>query len=358
MGDAFAELRGVRNSAGIATDHLCQAPFAQLHFDPDGSVTVCSKNPHAVGKVGNDRILDIWRGPQLAAMRDTLANWRFPASCASCAGHLERENVATHPSRDFESLVGARDPDWPERLEFAFSDLCNLACIHCSPRLSSVLRARAGLPKLPRVYDDAFFAELEPILPHLRSVSFLGGEPLLQKEVHRVCDRLIALGLKPGVFVTTNGTVFDARIERLLSQLPVNLAVSLDAASARTFERVREGARWDVVRRNLDRFVERMAPARGTVRLNFCVMRATWMELPGFLSLAAALPAQVWVTVVTHPTSQSLLSLPPAALRVVHDRLVAAVDPNWPQKSRQIYASVLRTLATTAAHASAAPKGR
>jgi molybdenum cofactor biosynthesis enzyme MoaA len=187
-------------------------------------------------------------------------------------------------------------------------------------------------------------------------VSFLGGEPLLQKEVQRVCDRLIELGLEPGVFVTTNGTVFNAWVERMLSQLPVNLAISLDAASPRTFERVRAGARWDVVRRNLDRFVERIAKARGSVRLNFCVMRATWMELPGFLSLAAALPAEVWVTVVTDPEQQSLLSLPPAALRVVHQRLVAAEQANWPQKSREIYASVVRTLAASAARQSVVPE--
>src|SRR5262249_12065825 len=152
-------------------------------------------------------------------------------------------NVADHPARSFDALARDANDEWPANLEFAFSNLCNLACVQCSPELSSAIRANRGLPPLASPYDDRFFAELEPFLAHARSISLRGGEPLLQRECFRVTDALISMGRRIPVHVTTNGTILDRRVERLLAELPVSIAVSLDGVSNETIERIRVGAR-------------------------------------------------------------------------------------------------------------------
>ncbi|MFY9345500.1 MAG: radical SAM protein [Planctomycetota bacterium] len=328
MDAPLRELRESRAHTGQPFAALCYAPFAQLHFEPDGTISACSKSVGRVlGRVGVDRIVDVWRSAAIAGLRTTMRDFRFPAGCGACSSQLELGNVANNPLRDFDPLSVVPGSDWPTRLEFAFSDLCNLACVHCSPRLSSVLRVRAGLPKPPKVYDDAFFAELAPLLAHVHQVSFLGGEPLLQPEVHRVVEMLIAGGQRPGVFVTTNGTVLDERIERWFDALHLRVSVSLDGVTARTFERIRAGAGFARVMANVERLHELQRRRGRPLHLNFCVMRANWRELPDFLLLAQRLDATIWFSVVTEPIEASVLSLPPDGLRVVH-RTLAARTPD------------------------------
>src|SRR5678816_2700847 len=100
------------------------------------------------------------------------------------------------------------------------SNTCNLACVMCTGEYSSVIRAKEGLPPMPAVYDEQFFEDLAFYLPHVKELSFLGGEPFLQLECFRVWDMLIERELSPICHVTTNGSLYDARVERVLQNLP------------------------------------------------------------------------------------------------------------------------------------------
>lgn len=351
MEERFRELAASR-AATLARQpfaSLCYAPCAQLHFTPDGTIAVCSKSTHrVVGHVQRDRILDVWRGPALASLRAALRDGRFPPGCELCERQLARENVRGNPLLDFDHVVLPEDPAFPSRVEFAFSDLCNLACIHCSPELSSVWRTRAGLPARPNVYDDAFFAGLEPLLPHLRQVSFLGGEPFLQEPVHRLWAMLTRVARGVQVNVTTNGTVWNDRVREMLTALRTSVSVSLDGVTPATFERARQGARFERVMANLEPLRTAVKANRGQFRLNFCLMRATWHEFAAFLEFAERFGATPWVTLVTSPAAPSLLSLAPRHFRRVLDRLRAnppRIDPAGPGMVK--WHAMLRTLAAS-----------
>jgi MoaA/NifB/PqqE/SkfB family radical SAM enzyme/Tfp pilus assembly protein PilF len=299
-------------------DALCRAPSTQLHFDPHGGVAVCSKSTHRrLGHVLDGDLRALWLGPGLAAIRDALARGRFPDGCETCAWHLQHGNVADHPARTFDARPLPVDAAWPSHLEFAFSNRCNLACVQCSPELSSTIRARQGLPPLRSPYDDRFFAQIEPFVAHAQGVSLLGGEPFLQPECFRLLELLIAAGRRIPVHVTTNGTVFDARVERLLGHLPVQVAVSLDGVRTETIERIRVGANAVELLANARRFARHAQLLGRQFTLNFCLMRENWRELPDLFLLAQELGAAAWVVPVTHPPEMSLFTLPAESRREV-----------------------------------------
>src|SRR5206468_1414522 len=104
----------------------------------------------------------------------------------SCKWSLDAGNYLDHPIRTFDDYEMDSEKRWPAKLEFALSNTCNLGCIHCSGSLSSVLRAKEGLPALPHLYGDQFFEDLARYLPHTKQLSFLGGEPFLQQECFRI----------------------------------------------------------------------------------------------------------------------------------------------------------------------------
>lgn len=91
---------------------------------------------------------------------------------------------------------------------------------HVQRRVLVGVPAKEGLPPLAPAYGDDFFTDLGRYLPHAKYLAFLGGEPFLQKECYRIWDMLIDMDLEIPCHVTTNGSIYNDRIERLLQRLP------------------------------------------------------------------------------------------------------------------------------------------
>ena len=210
------------------------------------------------------------------------------------------------------------DPAYPVQLELALSNACNLQCVMCNGELSSAIRVhREGRPPLPPVYDDAFFADLDAFLPHLRRVFLLGGEPFLGAEPLRVLDRLVELGLTPDVYVTSNGTQWSPRVARLLGALPIDVSISVDGYRAETVASIRVGVRHDELVRNIDRYRAAARGNGGGFSLTFCLQRGNWRELGEVLAWGDRLDVLVGVSTLTNPPHLALHGLPTAELEAV-----------------------------------------
>ena len=190
----------------------------------------------------------------------------------------------------------------------------------CNGDLSSSIRIhREHRPPLPKVYDEAFFSDLDAFLPHLKRITFLGGEPLLGAEPLRVMERLIELDLSPRCHITTNGTQWNRRIQRIISSLPVHVAISVDGATAATVESIRQGVGFTDLVGNVERYVELCRRTENTTSLAFCLMPQNWHEFGDLLLWADQLDVDVFVNNVTNPAGMSLFHLPDDALRQVED---------------------------------------
>lgn len=305
--------RGAPTGSGPSAAPACFAPFASLYLDPAGRVTACCANTwHPLGDLRHDRLLDVWRGADARRLRERLAAGDLGLGCELCAAEVARGAGASAERRRFEPLAGADRTDgaWPRQLELALSNACNLQCVMCNGELSSAIRVhREGRPPLPVVYDDRFFAELDEFLPHLERLFLLGGEPFLGAEPLRVLDRLVERRLTPEVFVTTNGTQWSPRVERILSSLPIDVSVSVDGFRAETVEAIRVGVRHVDLVRNIDRYRTATRANGGGFSLTFCLQRGNWRELGEVLAWGDRLDALVGVSTLTNPPHLALSGL-------------------------------------------------
>lgn len=309
---------------------------------------------HPMGNVAEAPLQEIWRGARARALRRAMERGDLGLGCDVCATQVDAGRPDLAYARWFEAFpVAKADPDWPRQLELSLTNTCNLRCVMCNGEWSSSIRTRVeGRAPLPAVYGEAFFAQLRPFLPHLERVKFYGGEPFLAAETLRVMELLVEEGLSTRCHVTTNATQWTPRVERILTMLPVDVSVSLDAATPQTYESIRRGSSWDTVRRNLDRFCE-WADRRGTwVSVTFCLMTVNWHELRDFFALADALGVEGTVNEVSEPAHLSLLHLDLAQLDAVvttleqQDGAGVALDLN-----RRPWMDVLATLRRRAADA-------
>ncbi len=304
----------------------CLAPFTSLYLDPRGWVRACVANrEHVIGHASDGPLAELWRGEAARALRIALAAHDHSLGCRVCAWQ-SASDPGDALARIFDQLAPASpEPDWPSQLELALGNDCNLRCAMCNGELSSSIRARREhLPRHPTVYDEAFFAGLAEVLPHLERLRFLGGEPFLVPEHHRVWDLLIEGGLRVPCHVTTNGTRFDRQVERVLEGLPVSLAVSMDGIRPATVESIRIGTELRVLLRNVERFRDYVERAGTELTLTFTLMRQNAHELADFLRYADDLDVSVFVNSLYSPRRMSLYFLPAHELRAVVSAMEAA----------------------------------
>jgi MoaA/NifB/PqqE/SkfB family radical SAM enzyme len=298
-----------------------------MYLDQHGFVRACCMNKlHLLGNVTDRLLSEIWRGPEANELRRAMERHDLDLGCDFCKWPVEDGRPDLAFSRWFEEFADADDePAWPRQLEFSVSNTCNLQCIQCNGEWSSSIRSqREGLPPLPKRYDDAFFEDLRAFLPHLERAKFLGGEPFLAAETLRIMELMVEEGATARAHVTTNGTQWSPRVERILDLLPIDIALSLDAATPATYESIRVGSSWATVQANLDRFQDHAARTGAHVSVTYCLMTRNWHEFADFCLMADERGLSCDVNTVTQPDELSLYHLPVGALEEVVAGLEAA----------------------------------
>ncbi len=141
-------------------------------------------------------------------------------------------------------------------------------------------------------------------LPNLRRLTLQGlGEPLLAPDIFDMIDYGARRGISMGF--NTNGTLLSRqRAERLVVAGLDWLHVSLDGATAETYESIRQGARFDRVTENIAGLVEVMRgleAGRPSLSIVFVAMRRNIRELPQLTRLTGSwgIP-KLWVQNLSH----------------------------------------------------------
>jgi MoaA/NifB/PqqE/SkfB family radical SAM enzyme len=327
----------------------CYAPHGSMYFDQHGRVRACCQNTGTyLGEVGRQTIREIWESANAEILRNALENNDYAYGCSFCEWQLRDGNSHEDGfARQFDDLEPAnRRSRWPRQMEFSLTNTCNLQCVMCNGDWSSSIRRnREHREPLPAAYQDEFFEELTEFLPHLDDVKFLGGEPFLGNEPLRVLDLIAELSGPPRIAITTNATIWTPRVARIIESLDPNIQVSLDGASAGTYNAIRIGADFDAVLANIDRYVNRLGTDK--VSLTHCLMIDNVHEFPAFLRLAEDRNLNVGINVVRFPERRSLYHLPADEFDAILgslDAASAALEPSLTGNRRDAWLSQLAAL--------------
>lgn len=206
----------------------------------------------------------------------------------------------------------------PRCMEFELSNTCNLECAMCFGDFSSSIRKnREKRPPLESPYDAAFIDQLDAFLPHLWEAKFYGGEPFLIPLYYDIWDRMMAINPNITVHITTNGTVLNQKVKRLLENLNVLLIVSIDSFDPKTYESIRVNADFDRVMENLDYFTAINKQRHRPMSIAVCPMILNWQEIPDIVHRCNQNGHTVYFNTVWYPLELSLRNMPSAMLAEV-----------------------------------------
>lgn len=323
---------------------VCHAPSTSMYFGRNGYVTACCySRANPLGQWPQQTVSEIWFGPKIEKMRGELQQNILPIGCETCADQLHAHNFRGLLAGNFDAFVPSPDdstvsklkaffrkpePVYPIRMEFELSNKCNLECDMCSGVFSSSIRAnREGKPPLPQVFDSIFVEQLKPFIPHLKQAKFLGGEPFLIDIYYEIWELFIQLNPECEIIITTNGTVFTNKVQRMLEHLNFKVVVSLDSVTKPTYEAIRRNATMERTLENVERFSTILRERGRTMTMAVCPMVLNRDEIPGLVAFANSKGMPIFFNTVTFPTTASLKYMAHAEQVRVVDAIRKGIGP-------------------------------
>jgi MoaA/NifB/PqqE/SkfB family radical SAM enzyme len=254
-------------------DSFCSSPWFHIRLTYDGRYDVCrwSKNGITDLNIRDTSLMQFYNSKPMRELRQHLLDGRQPHMCEPCyyqdrfaklSGRVRQLNKSAINMTEFPlsfrssphlplfeysaDMLGASS-HFPTDLQIDLGNTCNSACIMCDPTASS--RLVTDYKKLNKL-NSALFAEPRPCqswtedtavvdrfvqelraMPYIRYIHFLGGETLYNPAFYDICEHLDGRDLIVGT--TTNGTIYDARIERLIPKFQeFHLGISIESVSS------------------------------------------------------------------------------------------------------------------------------
>jgi organic radical activating enzyme len=269
--------------------NFCVAPFVQCTTHPSTSFSPCPYLGGTVWRSETQNILAQWRSQDLEQLRQDFIDNKQSPICNRC-WHEESNNKKSLRLRLFDPEKLTSDYSFvnhdqfannlakqiadktylqgPQVLTIKNGNVCNAKCRVCHPNDSS--RWIEDVEKLATItgqryypigvqeknWTDAQLEEIVQISVNLRRLELFGGEPMYNKQVYRLLQRLVDEGHAQHIilYINTNGSV------DILDRLPfidqfqeVEIGVSIDGVGAH-FDYIRHGLDYDTVINNVKKW--------------------------------------------------------------------------------------------------------
>jgi hypothetical protein len=279
---------------------FCSSPWFHARLTYDGSFEACrwANDPQRINKFPNTTLLEYYNSDQMKSIRKDLLAGRSLEMCSNCHyeesfnkinGRLRQLNksaidadnfdLSLRSSPHYENFLYSYENEGlanlsPVDLQIELGNVCNSACIMCTPEASSKLtsdyiKLNEKNPTLfaqPKQYtawnrDPAslqkFIDELVDI-PNLRYIHFLGGETLYEESFYTICEHLIEKNIAKNIIIgtTTNGTIYNKRIEKFVKNFKqFHLGISIESVG-KLNDYIRWPSQIQNVLENVDSFLQ------------------------------------------------------------------------------------------------------
>jgi MoaA/NifB/PqqE/SkfB family radical SAM enzyme len=236
-------------------DTFCAYPFNTIFLGSDGKIKPCCSSSAELGDINTTPIKEIINGPLAREIRESIVNETWHATCGQCY-RLEKYGARTERTgvlyKFDEFKEATADTFVLQKLDFRWSNTCNLACNYCYEYFSSQWSNIKGI-KINSNKDTAekeLFALIDEQKGTIENINLLGGEPLLQKQNQKLFDLLP----DKGYYILTNLSLDLKKNQlgqKLISMPNVNWGVSFENIGLK-YEHVRHGAKWEALLNNLE----------------------------------------------------------------------------------------------------------
>ena len=232
---------------------FCPVPWTGIMYNFDGTVKNCIRSAEPIGNIQDNSIEEILSNDYLIKA-DMQAEKKF-ARCNPCYELEQEKNKFDIISDRVFYLKELRNIDHTlyDTMNFAlhtvdirWSNLCNFACVYCSPEFSSKWASERNLTiNTPSDQKRKEFKQyIFERAAQLKHVYLAGGEPLLMKENLEFLELLKQVNPNVNLRINTNLSRVDTCMFDLVCEFKnVHWTVSVESIE-QEFEYIRHGGVW------------------------------------------------------------------------------------------------------------------
>jgi MoaA/NifB/PqqE/SkfB family radical SAM enzyme len=254
----------------------CSRPFTEAYVGAKGEVCIpcnwCAGQRLVIGNLIQDSFETIWNSQIAKNLREDIIKEKFECNVKTCQRNTsDKENIVSQTYFRVEAL-----PPISVRLATDFS--CNLCCPSCRAH-----KIKSN-PLASKIYDSLI---LPREIKHL-SIGLSGevfASPSTIKWLSNINSELYP-NLK--IWLQTNGQLLFEKWDEIKSihNMFEGIGISIDAATKRTYEKLRAGAKWEKIIQTME-FTKSLQKDKklDCVDINFVVQRDNFREIPAFVEL-------------------------------------------------------------------------
>ncbi len=265
-------------------DFDCRTMFNHLEILRDGETACCCTTfmDERLGNVLTSTKEEIWNSIRHKILCLSVLNRTYTFCkkdmCPLFVGKERKERKADQPIRGIEEVVLG---DAPETLVLAHDRTCNLYCETC--RQDRFMPDRAYTEKTEKI-TEVIKKE------YLENADFLvlagDGEVFASKAYRDVFSSEKCNSVRY-IRLLSNGMLFNEKNWKQLNagkNAAIMLTTSVDAATKETYEKIRRGGDFDILKKNMEyaASLKRSGELR-YFRMNFVVQKENYQEMPAFV---------------------------------------------------------------------------
>ena len=284
---------------------LCPYAFNTYELGPQGRQRFCCvwKEQALVDddgnqlNVNNSVIQDAWNSTQLNQIRQDMLDGKQIQGCERCY-HEEQTSSASLRLQEshrileipedtsffintINEFVDTGKVEHIRRMDLRLASLCNLACVMCTPDISTT-SAREAKKILQKDYSFEEFTNYDPIfesevdfgldenyihdvqdnIHYVNKIFFIGGEPSVMRSIPALLQYCIDQDIAKNIEVqfSINVTNLAQRSIELLSHFKsVQITLSIDGVG-KVNEYIRYPSKWDKIMSNLEMLMKLPQP--------------------------------------------------------------------------------------------------
>ena len=254
---------------------FCMAPFVHMYITPSEpeEKICCQAHPHSLYKANFD-LESRWTGSKIQSIRQQMtdnfevATGEIAHLCSRCIEQEKRgdtsDRIMYKEKYDYvkPDIIKGNSFGSPLDLDLRPSNLCNLQCRMCNSSFSSQIQKEISksnglidfMGQVEINVADWFTDEnINFLLKSLHKgewtrIKFLGGEPTIMPEVHRILDLLIEQKLTHVIIaITTNLTNVNKEFLNKLAKFE-EITVQYQAAVKKKQKELKEAGKPQILR--------------------------------------------------------------------------------------------------------------
>jgi sulfatase maturation enzyme AslB (radical SAM superfamily) len=240
----------------LTNKNFCPIPWTGLMYNFDGNVKNCIRSSSTIGNIQNSSLEEIVNGTKNVQTKTDMLSGHFESRCQPCYNLEQEKNKFDIISdrvfylKELKTIpleLYSKPTQFDlQTVDVRWTNLCNFACVYCSPEFSSKWESELEF-SIAKPSDDKKEKLKNYIFENasqLKHVYLAGGEPLLMKENLEFLQLLIKANPTVNLRINTNLSKVDTGIFDLVCKFKnVHWIVSVETVE-QEYEYIRYGGTW------------------------------------------------------------------------------------------------------------------